>query len=130
MATHGYYCARGLRHSPDTMMKFSTTTEIAAPAERVWQVMSDTDHWHEWTPSITGVKRLGGRPLAVGTRALVRQPKLLPALMRVIEIQPGSHFTWVGVGPGFRVVADHVVEPTVAGRLVGAFLVDEHRHHP
>ena len=40
------------------------TTDIAAPAERVWEVMSDTDRWHEWTPSVTSVKRLGGAAFA------------------------------------------------------------------
>jgi ligand-binding SRPBCC domain-containing protein len=51
------------------MRKFSITIDIAVPAERVWQVMSDTDRWHEWTPSVISVKRLGGGPFAAGSRA-------------------------------------------------------------
>lgn len=91
------------------------TTEIAAPAERVWQVMSDTKRWHEWTPSVTRVKRLEEGPLAVGSRAVIRQPKFPPALWKVIAIEPGRSFTWVSVAPGLRVIGHHSVEPMNAG---------------
>jgi len=94
---------------------FSITTEIAAPAERVWQVMSDTDRWNEWTPSVTSIKRLGGGPFKVGSRLLIRQPKFPPAMWKVTAIEPGRGFTSVSIGPGFRVIARHSVEPTPAG---------------
>jgi Polyketide cyclase / dehydrase and lipid transport len=97
------------------MRTFTISIEIAAPSARVWQVMSDTDRWHEWTPSITRVKRLGGRPLAVGTRALIRQPKFPPAFWKVIAIEPGSNFSWVSIAPGLRVIGHHRVEPTPSG---------------
>jgi uncharacterized membrane protein len=93
----------------------STTIEIAAPTQRVWEVMSDPERWHEWTPSIRRVKLFGGGPLAVGTRAMIRQPKLPPALWTVTALEPGRSFTWVSVAPGLRVVASHVVEPTGDG---------------
>jgi uncharacterized protein YndB with AHSA1/START domain len=97
------------------MRRFSVTTEIDAPAERVWQVMSDTDRWHEWTPSITSSRRLGDAPLAVGTRVVIRQPKFPPALWTVRAVEPGRSFTWVSVAPGLRVVGQHAVEPTARG---------------
>jgi uncharacterized membrane protein len=97
------------------MRKFSTSIDIAAPAERVWQVMSDIDRWHEWTPSITSVKRLGAGALAIGSRALIRQPRFPPALWKVSSIEPGRSFTWVSVAPGLRVVGHHLVEPANAG---------------
>ena len=97
------------------MRKFSITTDISAPAERVWQVMSDTDRWHEWTPSVTSIKRLDGGPFAVGSRVVIRQPKFPPAWWKVTAIEPGRSFTWISVAPGLRVVAHHWVEPTAAG---------------
>lgn len=97
------------------MRTFSITTDIAAPAERVWRVMSDTDRWHEWTPSITSVKRLDGGLFAVGSRAVIRQPKFPPAVWKITAIEPGRSFTWISIGPGLRVVAHHRVEPTAAG---------------
>ena len=91
------------------------TMDIAAPAERVWQVMSDTNRWHEWTPSVTSVKRLGDGLFAVGSRALIRQPKLPPAVWKITAIEPGRSFTWVSIGPGIRLVGHHGVEPRGAG---------------
>jgi uncharacterized protein YndB with AHSA1/START domain len=110
------------------MRTFGTTIDIAAPSDRVWQVMSDTDRWHEWTASVTSVKRLGDRPFAVGTRALIRQPKFPPALWKVTEIERGRSFTWVSTAPGLQVTGHHAVEPTPTGsratlslRLEGLF---------
>jgi uncharacterized protein YndB with AHSA1/START domain len=97
------------------MRKFSVTTDIHAPAERVWEVTSDVERWHEWTPSVTRVRRLDAGPLAVGSRAVIRQPKFPPALWKVVAIEPGRSFTWVSVAPGLRVVGHHAVEPTAAG---------------
>jgi carbon monoxide dehydrogenase subunit G len=97
------------------MRNFKVTTDIAAPTERVWQVMSDVEHWHEWTPSVISVKQLGGGPFTVGTRAMIRQPKFPPALWKVTAIEPGRSFTWVSAGPGFRAVGHHAVEPSAAG---------------
>ena len=97
------------------MRRFSISIDTAAPAERVWEVMSDTDRWHEWTPSVTSVKRLGGGSFAVGSRAVIRQPKFPPAMWKITAIEPGRGFTWVSVGPGIRVIARHFVEPNGAG---------------
>jgi uncharacterized membrane protein len=97
------------------MRKFSVTADIGAPAERVWEVMSDVERWHEWTPSVTRVRLLDAGPLAVGSRAVIRQPKFPPALWKVAAIEPGRSFTWVSVAPGLRVVGHHAVEPTAAG---------------
>ena len=92
------------------MRTFNVSTDIAAPAERVWEVMIDTNRWHEWTPSITSVKRLSDAPIAVGSRVLIRQPKIPPASWTVTAIEPGASFTWVSVGPGMRIIARHSVE--------------------
>src|SRR6478735_5535222 len=97
------------------MTTFTTAIDIAATTDRVWQVMSDTDRWHEWTPSVTSVKRLGGRPFVVGTRAMSRQQNFPPALGRAPEIDRGRSFSWVSTAPGLRVTGHHAVEPTATG---------------
>ena len=97
------------------MRAFGITIEIAAPVERVWQVMSDTDRWHEWTPSVTSIKRIGGGPFAVGSRLVIRQPKFPPALWKLTAIEPRTSFTWVSGAPGLRVIAHHRVVPAGAG---------------
>ena len=97
------------------MRHFEISIDIAAPAERTWQVMSDIDRWHEWTPSVTSIRRLGGVPFALGTRAIVRQPKFPPALWKITMIEPRKSFTWASVVPGLRVVGKHQVEATPTG---------------
>lgn len=97
------------------MKSFRVTTEIAAPPDRVWEIMADVERWREWTPSITSIKRLDDGPFAVGSRALVRQPKLPPALWKVTLIEPGRGFDWVSSAPGLRVTGKHWVEPIAGG---------------
>jgi len=97
------------------MRIFSITVDIDAPPERVWAVMSDVERWHEWTASITSVTRVDHGPLAVGSRARVRQPKLMPAEFIVTEVEENKGFTWVTHSPGVTATARHVVEPIPRG---------------
>lgn len=99
----------------DTPIVMSVTTDIASPIERAWRVMSDPEHWHEWTTSITRVVLFGGGPLAVGKRALTRQPSLPPAMWKVTALEPPRSFTWESVAPGLRVVATHALSPLPDG---------------
>ena len=97
--------------------QFSTSIVIAASAARVWNVMSDVEHWHEWTPTVTSIKRLDDGPLAVGKRVRIRQPKLFPAMWTVIALDPGRSFTWTTSGPGVIVTAHHGVETLADGTV-------------
>lgn len=97
------------------MRKFSITTDITAHVERVWQVMSDVERWHEWTPSVSSIKRLDEGPFRVGSKLVIRQPKFPPAWWKLTAIEPGRSFTWMSTAPGFRVIGHHSVEPTASG---------------
>ena len=98
------------------MKELRIAVEIQAPPDRVWEVMRDAERWPEWTASVTSVRLLNGGPLAVGRRALIRQPKLPPAVWRVTELDDrGRNFTWVNRGPGILVTASHGVDPDGAG---------------
>ena len=97
------------------MAHFGTAVEIQAPPDRVWSVMRDVERWPEWTPSISRVTRLEGGPFDVGSRMRIRQPKLLPAVWRVTDLEEGRGFTWVTRSAGVRVKARHYVEPTAQG---------------
>jgi hypothetical protein len=94
------------------MRFFQIETEINGSAELVWSTLRDVERWPEWTPTVTGVHLRTPPPLAVGSRALIRQPKLPPALWRMVELDDSRrNFAWVNAAPGVRVVAKHSVVP-------------------
>lgn len=97
---------------------FRISVDIAASPKIVWQVMRDAERWHEWTASVTSIRVLGNQPLAVGTRAVIRQPGFPPALWKVIELEPGRGFTWKSGFPGAWVYATHTVDRTKTGSHV------------
>ncbi len=79
----------------------------SAPADIVWQILADVEHWPDWTPTVLEIKPLGGTGLKVGARYRVVQPKLRPATYEVTECVPNQRFLWVQKLPGGAVVADH-----------------------
>ena len=97
------------------MTHFSIAVDIQAPPGRVWAVLRDIEHWPEWTPTVTSIQRVDRSPLTLGSRARIRQPKLLPAEWQVSELEEGRSFTWVSRSPGVRVTARHGVEATQGG---------------
>jgi hypothetical protein len=94
---------------------FAISIDIAAPPAIVWAVMADAERWHEWTPSVRSIRLLDDGPLAVGTRALIRQPKFPPAVWKVTAVESGRSFTWRSGAPGVWVYARHSVEPISGG---------------
>ena len=97
------------------VMEQSTSIDITAPAERVWEVLTDVEYWSEWTPTVTWVRRLDDGPLRVGSRAKIRQPRVPETEYVVTELDPGRSFTWVATGPGVLTTARHSVEPLPDG---------------
>ncbi|WP_434445271.1 SRPBCC family protein [Lentzea sp. E54] len=88
---------------------------IAAPPERVWEVLVDVERWPERIPTVDFLERLDDGPFAVGSQARLRQPKLPEAVWTVTELTDGSSYTWESKSPGVLGVASHVVEPHPAG---------------
>jgi hypothetical protein len=96
-------------------MEFHISVEIDAAQETVWSVMADVERWHEWTPSIRSIRLFGSGRLAVGRRALVRQPKFPPAFWTVVALDPGTSFVWKSGAPGLWVYGHHSVIPSERG---------------
>jgi uncharacterized protein YndB with AHSA1/START domain len=97
------------------MRDFSIAVDIEASPERVWAVMLDIERWAEWTASIRSIERLDGGPLAVGSRARIRQPNVLPAIWEVTALDAGKAFTWITRSPGVTATGRHFVEPAGQG---------------
>jgi hypothetical protein len=94
--------------APDNR-QFSTSIDINAPADRVYEVIADVERWREWTASVTSIKRLDSGPFVVGSRAVIRQPKFPPALWTVTAIDGKRSFTWTNRAPGITVTAHHSI---------------------
>ena len=88
---------------------------IAAPPERVWDVLVDLDQWPTRIPTVESVQRLDDGPLTVGSRTQLTQPRLGTAEWTVTELTAGSSFTWESNSPGVSVIASHLVEPHTEG---------------
>jgi len=98
------------------MTDFSLDIDIQAPPQVVWEIIRDGERWPEWTPTVTSVKLLNPGPLAIGSRALIHQPKLPPAKWQVTDLdESGRSFTWVSGGLGVLVTARHSVEACGTG---------------
>ena len=91
-------------------MRFEASVRIEASPQQVWEIYADVERWPEWTASVTSVERLDTGPLAVGSRARVRQPRLPTATWTVTELVEGSHFLWEAKGLGLTTVGGHIVE--------------------
>src|SRR6187402_75240 len=96
-------------------MEYLISVDIDAPADVVWTVMSDGERWHEWTASVTSVRRLDRGPLRIGSRALIRQPRFPPAVWTVTALEPGRRFVWKSGMPAMWVYGDHAVSPLGSG---------------
>ena len=97
------------------MASESVTIDIAAPPERVWQVVTDVEDWPRWTASMSAVKRLDDGPLRMGSRARIKQPGLPVLVWEVTELDEGTSFTWVTHTPGVASTAAHLVSATANG---------------
>jgi uncharacterized membrane protein len=94
------------------------SVQIEAPAQLVWDVFSDVEHWSEWTASVTSLAGLDGPALAVGRRFAIKQPGMAKLVWTVTEIDPGSSWTWVQRAPGSLVTARHDVIAQPGGRTL------------
>ena len=78
------------------MKEYVTTATIAAPPERVWAVLADSEGYQQWNPEIIGV--VG--QFAVGARIVARvrlgDGAVRSVPQRVVEFQPPHRMTWVG----------------------------------
>lgn len=103
-------------------MQHEETRAVAAPAEVVWQILTDLERWPAWTRSMSKVEPDGR--LAVGMTARVKQPRVPSVTWTVTEVDPGRSFTWEASTTGLRTVAEHVVADGAAGTSTVTLRID------
>ena len=96
-------------------MHVEQTAAVAAAPDVVWEALVDVERWPTWTPSMRRVRRLDDGPLAIGSRVRIKQPRLVPVVWTVTELEDGRSFSWAAEGAGVRSVASHAVRPMGAG---------------
>lgn len=105
------------------MSDFSFVVDILAPPFQVWETLLDVERWPEWTRSVTSIERLDPGPLAIGSRVRILQPKLIPAVWKITELDfRNGAFTWQTGKPGVRLKASHQVTQTEQGSRVALSL--------
>ena len=96
-------------------MEQRTSIDVAASPHQVWEVLVDVERWPEWTDSVSSVRLLDARPLAVGSRVEISQPRIPTGTYTVTALEPGSAFTWEQRQPGSTVSAHHECAPLPDG---------------
>ncbi|MFE7508043.1 SRPBCC family protein [Promicromonospora sp. NPDC057488] len=102
---------------------YSTSVRIEAPADVVWQVLSDVERMPAWTGAMSRVTVLGPeRAIVVGARVEVEQPGLPAATWEVDGLTEGQGFSWSSSStPGVRTGTAHRITPLPgAGQHGGA----------
>lgn len=95
-------------------MKYCRTVELAVPADRAWDALSDLHRWPEWTSTVERVDTEPG-PVHEGQTVAIKQPGRKLARYTVDVVEKGSRFRWGSSRSGIRQVADHVITATGPG---------------
>jgi hypothetical protein len=78
------------------MKEIYTEIEIQSSSERVWQVLTDLEHFSQWNPFIRSVKG----ELKVGSQLeILVQPPSSSAMKfrpRILKVKPNREFRWLG----------------------------------
>lgn len=93
------------------MPTYAYALTVDAPAPRVWEVLTDVEHWPELTASMTSVRGLDGPRPAPGARFEIRQPRLRRAVWTVTRLDEGTAFDWESRAPGVLSRGSHLLEP-------------------
>jgi len=96
-------------------MVIETKVKIDASAEEVWAILSDVERWYEWTASIKSILLLDPKPLHVGSRGLVDQPRLPRTIWQVTELVRNQGFNWEAKSIGAHTVGEHWITPDSQG---------------
>jgi uncharacterized protein YndB with AHSA1/START domain len=97
-------------------MHIEYTIDIAAPPERVWEIITDIERWPEWTGTTNSAVLHGD--FGVGATATLDIDGTPPGKWKITEVDPGRSFSWVARARGVRTVAGHFIESRPHGSEV------------
>jgi carbon monoxide dehydrogenase subunit G len=111
-------------------MRFESSIEINAPAEKVWALIDKLEEWPQWMPSIKKIERVSQGPLAVGSQLSVTAKVsglTVTLLMTITEFIPERNVVMEGKALGTKLTRFYTLEPvngktkvTIGGDVSGA----------
>jgi carbon monoxide dehydrogenase subunit G len=111
-------------------MRFESSIDIDAPAEKVWALIDKLEEWPQWMPSIKKIKRLSKGPLTAGSQLSVIAKVsglTVTLLMTIIEFVPERTVVMQGKALGTNLTRFYTLEPvngktkvTIGGDVSGA----------
>lgn len=104
---HEQYAKRG-RIDEQAPVTATGSVRIAAPPQRVWQVLAAAADWSTVAPDITDVRLPGG--VTVDAPFTWRN-KRARISSRFAVVDPSRELTWTGLSSGARAVHRHVLHP-------------------
>jgi hypothetical protein len=88
--------------------------------------LTDVRDWPRWTASIVSVDRLDDGPLAIGSRARIRQPRIPPLVWEVTDLTDHEMFSWVAASPGVRSIGRHILRDNGDGTVEIRVELEQH----
>jgi hypothetical protein len=81
-----------------SIYEFTHTERTSAPAEAVWALWADVEHWTEWDSSLQSADLAG--PFETGSSGTMAIPGLPPIAFTLVEVERGKAFTDETTVPG------------------------------
>jgi carbon monoxide dehydrogenase subunit G len=111
-------------------MRFESSIDIDAPAEKVWALVDKLEEWPQWMPSIKKIERVSQGPLTAGSQLSVTATVsrlTIKLLMTITEFFPGRNVVLEGKALGTKLKRFYTLEPvtgktklTIGGDVSGA----------
>jgi carbon monoxide dehydrogenase subunit G len=111
-------------------MRFESSIDINAPAEKVWALVDKLEEWPQWMPSIKKIERVSQRPLTVGSQLSVTAKVnglRVKLLMTITNFVPERNVVLEGKALGTKLTRFYTLEPvngktkvTIGGDVSGA----------
>jgi carbon monoxide dehydrogenase subunit G len=113
-----------------TGVRFESSIDINAPAEKVWALIDRLQEWPQWMPSIKKIERLSNGPLTVGSQLSVTvkvSGLTVKLLMTITKFVPERTVVMQGKALGTNLTRFYTLEPvngktkvTIGGDVSGA----------
>jgi carbon monoxide dehydrogenase subunit G len=111
-------------------VRFESSIDINAPAEKVWALIDKLEEWPQWMPSIKKIERVSKGPLTVGSQLSVTAQVsglTVKLLMTITEFVSERSVVLEGKALGTKLTRFYTLEPvndktkvTIGGDVSGA----------